>query len=304
MGRWTDYLFVNAATLLWAGNVVLGRALREAVGPWTLAAARGVIASVLFAALLWRRGGTHQPLRPADRWLVAAMAISGVVGFQVLLYAGLRSTTAVNAGLVNAAGPLATVLLARMLVGTPLARRHVVGAVVSLVGVAVILSQGSWETLARLRFNPGDVLVLGAVICWALYSIAGRKLLERHPTVWVTATSTVLGALVLVGPAGWEWTRTPPAWSPGVAAALLYIGAGPSFLAFLAWNEGVRRLGPSGAMAFYNTLPLYAGLVAAVALGELPGPAQWAGGILVVGGCLLAAAGSDRVRPRRRSRLA
>ncbi|GAB4259458.1 DMT family transporter [Deferrisoma sp.] len=289
MIKWTDYLFVNAATLLWAGNVVLGRALRDAVGPWTLAAIRGAIASVLFGLLLWRTRAGPKGATRKDWGLIAAMALTGVVGFQVLLYAGLRSTTAVNAGLVNAAGPLVTVFLARLLLGTPLARQHVIGGLVSLVGVAIILSRGSWEILTSLRFNPGDLFVLGAVVCWALYSIAGRRLLERHPTVWVTATSTVLGALVLLGPAAWEWGALPPRWSPGVVAALLYIGAGPSFVAFLAWNEGVRRLGPSGAMAFYNTLPLYAGFVAALALGELPGPAQWVGGMLVVGGCLLAA---------------
>jgi len=70
---------------------------------------------------------------------------------------------------------------------------------------------------------------------------------------------------------------------------LLYIGAGPSFLAFMAWNEGVKRLGPNGAMAFYNTLPLYAAMIALPALGEIPGMIQWVGGVLVVGGCLLAA---------------
>lgn len=289
MHSWTDYLFVNAATLLWAGNMVLGRALHQAVGPFTLSGVRAAIASLLFAVLLARRGGRGPDLTPREKGLVVVMALTGVAGFQVLQYAGLRYTTAVNAGLVNAAGPLITMILARWILGQSLRRQQVVGATLSLAGVGVIISGGSWAILAALQFNPGDLLVLAAVVLWALYSIAGRLLLTRHSTVRVTAVSTILGAAILAVPAAWEWSLTPPQWSPGVVAGLLYIGAGPSFLAFMAWNEGVRRLGPNGAMAFYNTLPLYAAVVALPALGEIPGMIQWMGGALVVGGCLLAA---------------
>jgi drug/metabolite transporter (DMT)-like permease len=286
---WTDYLFVNAATLLWAGNIVLGRALREAVGPLTLAGVRAAIASLLFAALLARRGGRGSELRPREKAHVVVMALTGVAGFQVLQYAGLRYTTAVNAGLVNAAGPLITMILARWMLGQSLRRQQVVGAVLSLAGVGVIISGGSWAMLAALRFNPGDLLILAAVVLWALYSISGRVLLTRHSTVRVTAVSTILGAAILAVPAAWEWSLAPPQWSLSVVAGLLYIGAGPSFLAFMAWNEGVKRLGPNGAMAFYNTLPLYAAVVALPALGEIPRMSQCVGGVLVVGGCLLAA---------------
>jgi len=289
LGSWTDYLFVNAATLLWAGNVVLGRALREAVGPFTLGGVRAAIASLLFAALLARRGEREPDFRPREKALVVVMALTGVVGFQVLQYAGLRYTTAVNAGLVNAVGPLITMILARWSLGQLLRRQELVGAVLSLAGVGVILSGGSWAMLAALRFNHGDLLVLAAVVLWAVYSISGRMLLTRHSTVRVTAVSTILGAAILAVPAAWEWRLAPPQWSLGSVAGLLYIGVGPSFLAFMAWNEGVRRLGTNGAMAFYNTLPLYAAMIALPALGEMPGMSQWVGGALVVVGCLLAA---------------
>ncbi len=289
MHSWTDYLFVNAATLLWAGNIVLGRGLRQSVGPFTLAGVRAAIASLLFAVLLARRGGRRSDLAPREKILMVAMGLTGVAGFQVLQYAGLRYTTAVNAGLVNAGGPLITMILARWILGQSLHRQQVVGAVLSLAGVGVIISGGSWAMLAALRFNPGDLLILAAVVLWALYSITGRVLLTRHSTVRVTALSTILGAAMLAVPTAWEWSLTPPQWSLSVVAGLLYIGAGPSFLAFMAWNEGVKRLGPNGAMAFYNTLPLYAAMIALPALGEIPGMIQWVGGVLLVGGCLLAA---------------
>jgi len=282
------YLLVNAATLLWAGNVVLGRALREAVGPWTLAGLRAAVAAVPFALLLLS-APRRAPVAPGDRLLALGMALCGVVGFQVLQYAGLHHTTALNAGVVNATGPLMTLFLAWLLGQERLSVAQLAGAAVSLAGVAVVLSGGSWAALRALRFNPGDLLVLAAVFLWAVYSLLGRALLRRQSTVWVTAVSTLAAVPLLAVPATWEVLVAPPVVDGSLLLAVLYIGVGPSFLAFLAWNHGVRRLGAGGAMAFYNTLPVYAGLLAGAALGEWPGPFQVLGGGLVLGGCLVAA---------------
>ncbi len=281
------YLLVNLSTALWAGNIALGRALRAEIGPWCLTASRAAMASILFAALLaLRREGCpkHRPW-----FLVLVMAGSGVVGFQVLQYAGLRYTTSFNAGLMNATGPLITLALARVLLGQRFGTRHAIGALLSLSGVGVILSGGDALALLRFRFNLGDLLVLAAVSLWGVYSIAGRVAGRRASTPWVAGVSTMLAVPFLVAPAAVECIADPPTIGPGLLLALVYIAAGPSFVAFLAWNEGIRRVGPIGAMAFYNTLPLYAGILGSVFLGEWPGPVQWLGGSLVIGGCLLAA---------------
>lgn len=288
------YLLANLSTALWAGNIALGRALRSDIGPWTLAASRAAVASLLFAGLLVLRRERHVERRP---WLlVAVMAGSGVVGFQVLQYAGLRYTTSFNAGLMNATGPLITLALARILLGQRFGARHTAGALLSLAGVGVILSGGDLAALLRLRFNVGDLLVLVAVSLWAVYSIAGRVASRRASIPWIAGISTMFAVPLLAAPAWVEIANSPPTVSWGLVLAVLYIGAGPSFVAFLSWNEGVRRVGPIGAMAFYNTLPLYAGMLGSVFLGEWPGPVQWLGGLLVIGGCLLAATSGSRDR--------
>ncbi|MFU8855438.1 MAG: DMT family transporter [Deferrisomatales bacterium] len=288
------YLLVNAATLLWAGNVVLGRALRDAVGPWTLAGLRAAVAAVPFALLLAYSGRRDGPARGVGfrEWgMIAAMTLSGVVGFQVLLYTGLRHTTALNAGVVNATSPLVALVLGRLLGAGPLRPGQMIGALVSLAGVVVVLSGGSWETLRGLELNPGDLLVLGAVFLWAVYSLLAKWLLVRRSPVWVTALSTLAALPVLAAPALWECAVSPPAIHGGLLLGILYIGLGPSFLAFLAWNHGVQRLGVAGAMAFYNTLPVYAGALGAALLGEWPRAYQLVGAALVLSGCLLAARG-------------
>ncbi len=279
---------VNLATLTWATNITLGRFLRDDIGPLTLAAARFAVAAPILAVLLWRRPAAERRLGH-DRWLLLGMALCGVVAFAPTLYLGLRYTTAVNTTLINGFGPLITGLLAGLLIGEPMSRRQVAGALVALVGIGVLISGGSAAYWRAAAVNPGDLIVVGAVTLWALYSVMGRRLMRHRPALSATALSSFLGLPLLAVAALWEVSVLPPRVSPQLLLALLYIGIAPTVGGFLAWNAGVRRLGASGAMVFYNTLPLYGALLGYFALGEPIGLAHLAGGILVVGGALWAA---------------
>ena len=240
---------VNLATLTWATNITLGRFLREDIGPLTLAAARFALAAPIFAALLWRRPAEERRLGQ-DRWLLLGMALTGVVTFAPTLYLGLRYTTAVNATLINGFGPLITGLLAGVLIGEPMSRRQVAGALVALVGIAVLISGSASAFWQGSAANPGDLIMVGAVTLWALYSVLGRRLMRHRPALPATALSSFLGLPLLATAAVWEMRVLPPSLSPQLLLALLYIGIAPTVGGFLAWNAGVRRLGASGAMVF------------------------------------------------------
>src|SRR5947207_325706 len=103
---WQPYVLLALANLFWAGNWVLGRALRDAFSPITLNFWRWLIAAfVLLPFALPQLAGKGALLR-RNAWLLAALALTGVVLFQSLVYLGLRSTTTVNAVLLNCTGPL------------------------------------------------------------------------------------------------------------------------------------------------------------------------------------------------------
>jgi drug/metabolite transporter (DMT)-like permease len=281
---------VNLATLTWATNMTLGRWLRDDIGPLTLAAARFLIASLCFAVLLQRRPPEERRLG-RDRWSLLGMALSGVILFAPALYLGLRFTPAVNATLINGFGPLITGLLAALLIREPMSRRQVAGAVLGLVGVMGLISRGSLAFWQAVRGNPGDLIVLGAVGLWGLYSVLGRQAMRRRSALSATALSSFLGLPVLLLAAFWEMQVLRIQASPQLILAVLYIGVAPTVIGFLSWNAGVRRLGSSGAMVFYNTLPLYGALLGHLFLGESLGPAHLVGGALIVGGGLWAPRG-------------
>ena len=279
---------VNLATFTWATNMVLGRWLRADIGPLTLAAARFLVASLVFAILLQRRPSTERRLG-SDRRMLVAMAFCGVVLFAPLLYVGLRFTTAVSATMINGFGPLITGILATVLIREPMDRRQVLGALAGLGGIGILLFGGSAASMQGFRLNVGDLVVLAAVTLWGLYSVLGRRVMETRSALSATAFSAFLGLPFLCVAAFWELQQIQVHAVPKVIAAVLYIGVFPTVVGFLSWNAGVRRLGASGAMVFYNTLPLYGALLGTVFLQESLGFHHLAGGLLIAGGGIWAA---------------
>ncbi len=279
---------VNMATFGWATNMVLGRWLREDIGPITLAAARFLIAACCFSILLRRRPPEERRLGP-DRWWLLGMALSGVVVFGPTLYLGLRYSTAVNATLLNGSGPLLTGLMASLVIREPMSRRQVVAALVGLAGVVVLISEGSLDFLGALRSGVGNLIVLGAVSVWSIYSVMGRRVMHNRSALSATALSAFLGLPFLLLAAVWDLRSFPvhPSWR--LLLIIGYIGLVPTVIGFLSWNAGVRRLGASGAMVFYNTLPLYGALLGSLLLGEPIGVFHVVGGALIIGAALWAA---------------
>jgi len=287
---WAGLLLVNLATFTWATNMTLARWLRESIGPLTLSALRFLLAAICFAALL--RARPPEERRPGkEAWGLIGMALSGVALFAPTLYWGLRFTTAVNATLINGLGPLITGMLAALLIREPLTARQLLAALIGLLGVILVISGGSRDLGGMLHGNLGDLLVLTAMVLWGVYSVLGRKVMARRSALSATALSMILALPLLIPAALVEQRAFPVRWRPEVGLAVLYIGVAPTVVGFLAWNEGVRRLGPGGAMMFYNTLPIYGALLGHFLLGEPLGPTHLLGGALIIGAGLWAAWG-------------
>ncbi|MGB3906252.1 MAG: DMT family transporter [Anaerolineae bacterium] len=279
---------VNLATITWATNMILGRWLRDEIGPLTLAASRFFIASLLFAILLRRRPPEERRLGP-DRRLLLAMAFTGVALFSPVLYLGLRFTTAVNATLISGLGPLITGVMAALLIQESMSRRQLGGAIAGLIGVATLISGGSVTFWRTMGVNVGDLISVVAVTLWALYSVLGRRVMRHRSALSATAFSAFLSLPFLLPAAVWETQVLPMNLGPHLLPFVVYIAIAPTVIGFVSWNEGVRRLGSSGAMIFMNTLPLYGALFGYLLLNEPIGPAHLVGGALIIGGGVWAA---------------
>jgi drug/metabolite transporter (DMT)-like permease len=283
------YLLLSGAALLWAGNFVLGRAMRGHIPPVGLAFWRW---SLALAVLLAFQGRRLLARRAAllDGWgVVVALGVMGVGNFNLFLYAGLQETTATNALLLNAAAPAFILALSFAAgQGRPTARM-IAGVLLSLAGVAAILSRGQLASLLALRLNPGDLWVLAAVLSWSVYTVLlPRRPRGVEPMVLLTATA-IVGTAWITPFYLWEISRglhvTPDV--PTVAS-ILYVGLFASLAAYALWNAGVALAGPGRAGVALNLMPAFGTVLAVVLLGEPFHPFQAAGIGLIVAGVTLA----------------
>lgn len=287
------YLLVNLATLLWASNIALGRALRDQISPAMIVTIRASIAGVIYLVLLLTIYRSQlKPGRATSRseWLLyLGMGFTGVFAYPVLMYKALQYTTATHAALINAAGPLVTMLLAALLLKERITSRLVGGGIVSLVGVGLIISNGSLSGMIEQGLNPGDLIMLGIIFLWGLYSVWSRAATRQSSSLRVTAISTWLALPLLLPTAAVEWGSSPTTFTLPLILVCIYVGVFPTVIAFLCWNEGVRRVGPNQAMAFYNMLAVYGALFGILFLGESLSVELLVGGALVIGGGLFVA---------------
>ena len=281
-------IYVNIATLAWASNMMAGRMLKDSIGPVTLAASRFIVAAIIFYILLGYQSEENRRIGK-DFKVLAGMALTGIVLFSPMLYLGLHYTTALNGTLINGMGPLLTGAMAALLIHQPMSRRQIMGACVGFAGVVFLISGGSISYLQTAHFNIGDIIVLCSVAIWGLYSVLGSQVMRRRSPVSTTAFSTLMGLPLLLLPAMWELQTIPVSVDLNLVLSILYLGVVPAAGGFYAWNAGVAKLGPSGAMVFYNTLPLYGALLGFTLLGEQIGLPHIVGGILIVGGSIWAA---------------
>ncbi len=275
--------------LLWASNAVLGRLLRDSISPVTLNAIRWTLAVVLllpFAIAILRR---DSPLWPHWR-RYGVLGLLGIGLYNALQYLALQTSTPLNVTLVGASMPFWMLAVGALCFGQRVTRPQVGGAVLSILGVMLVLAQGRWAHLRALRLVPGDLYMMLATACWAVYS--WMLVNTREPAGLRQDWAAFLMAQMVFG-AAWSGVFAAGEWSLGaarvnwswtLAAALLFIAVGPAIVAFRCWGTGVQRAGPTAAGFFLNLTPLFAALLSAAFLGELPHWYHGAAFVLIVGG--------------------
>ncbi|HZX29457.1 MAG TPA: DMT family transporter [Telluria sp.] len=286
-------LLLTIPPLLWAGNAIVGRLLRDAVPPMTLNLLRWVLALALLLPLAWRTLAAHPGWwRAWRRW--SLLGLFGIGLYNSLQYLALQTSTPINVTLVAAGMPVWMMLVGRFFFHAPVRPRQLAGVLLSIAGVLVVLSRGDAQALAAMRLVPGDVFMILATIAWSFYT---WMLLQPRDTATLRSdwaaflfAQVLFGALWSAAFTGVEWTLKPDAhivWSWPVAAGLLYVAAGPAVIAFRCWGAGVQRAGASVGAFFSNLTPLFAAVLSSAFLGEPPHLYHALAFLLIVGGIVL-----------------
>jgi drug/metabolite transporter (DMT)-like permease len=288
------------AAVVWGGSIVAQKWALGSFSALEVSLLRGVGALALLVPLWWWQEGAASKLSARDLAILAALSL-GVLGNHLLTLFGLRYVEAAVGGVIIGAAPAITALLSSLLLRDLPFRVVALGCAVSFGGVALVSGAGSSGGAGS---NPwlGGALVVLAQVCWALYSIGGRHIMERVSALtvnWMTLAFSLLPQIPLL------WTDQkalaagmdsviPSAW---MAVAFLIVF--PTALGQQAWLHGVKGVGPSRAGIFINLIPVSALLLSVLILGETLDAIKVAGIVLILAGVWLVHWQSGRYKEAR-----
>jgi drug/metabolite transporter (DMT)-like permease len=282
-------LMLVGATVGWGVGSTATRFAVGEMGPFLAAFLRFGFGALLLLVLLARRGELRGLPAPRDWPLLVVLGFLGVTGFGALYTSGLKWTSSAEGTLIHGISPLVTLLLGALLLGERIRRWQALGGLVAFGGLAVLLSGGSGTLSSGQDHLFGDLLILGAALCWSGYSVAVRMAAGRFGLAETSAYSVLIGSVLLVPLALIEPAQQPIA-SVGLSTwlAIGYLAVASSCYAYLWWNDGIRTIGAGRAALFTFVVPLAATLSAIPLLGEWPSPVQLVGGALILSGLFVA----------------
>jgi drug/metabolite transporter (DMT)-like permease len=268
--RWARVL-LWVVPALWSCNYLIARAADGVIAPHLLASGRWALAALLMLPFTWRGLWAH---RSAWRQEWKHLLVLGALGMWICgawVYVGGQSTSSTNMALIYAVTPVTIAALSARMLHEHMRGRQWVGVVMALLGLLFVIAKGDLTHLLAVRFSAGDLWIVAAALSWTAYSV----LLKHWPTRLGPAerlVATIVGGLVVllpftVGEA--LLTVTPPL---GWAAAGLVLAAAviPGALSYGAYSFLQRELGASRTALMLYLTPVYAPVMAWLALGEQP----------------------------------
>lgn len=285
---WT-YAGVIATTFFWGSNFLVGAHLLHQVSALGITLERFVISTALLLVIFGGSGRLRLQTLRRNFAALTAVGLFGGAGFNLLMYTGLESTSAINAALIMATTPLWTPLIATLLGEERIDRRGATGLAFGLVGVILVISHGRLQALLGLQFSTGDLMVLGGALCWSMATALSRRKIKEATAQETTAYSMLISTVVLIV-LGFIYERPISAIAATPIDAhlsILYLAVCGTVLAYLFWFDAVLKIGAGRTASFFNLVPVFTVLIA-LALGTPPSVWQWIGMAGVILGVMLA----------------
>ncbi|MFK8184990.1 MAG: DMT family transporter [Phormidesmis sp.] len=264
---WRQSLLAVLTSLLFAGSFVAGKYTTDEMGPLLITLLRYLIASVFLFLLVSRQPTIGPRLRSAsavDKLCLLGLGTFGVVGYHFFFFSSLRYTAVANSAIINAFNPVITGFLAAVILKEKLALKNYAGGAIAILGVLILLTHGNLISLLQLQFNAGDLLMLCAVMCWAVYSILLRHLGKTYSGLAMSYYGALFGVAQLIFLVIPELLQTGfPQLSWPSVLGILYMGIGASGIGYLLFTLSIQRIGPTKSTSIvYSGVPVWVALLA------------------------------------------
>ncbi len=302
-------------TIIWGTNYALVKTAFRELDPQAFNALRLVLASsvMVSASMIFRRRWaargsaaddeigvvasifhTPAPVTRADWVRLVWLGLVGHCLYQYLFVGGLAKTSVANGALLVSATPVVITLFSSIGGKERIGALHWAGTLLSFLGIYLVVGRGAHVSEASLR---GDAMLLGAVVCWALYTLGARPLMARHSPVGITALSMLIGTLLYIPLAARELGSVDyRAVSAITWTKLIYSSLFAICIAYTIWYAAVREIGSARTSVYSNLLPIVAMATAYLWLHEPLDTAKLGGAASVLAGVALSRMGQGRLQ--------
>lgn len=300
MGHWPIYIRLTATALMWGGTFIAGRAVAGSLAATNAAIGRFTVAAAFLILLTFLREGRLQ--RPDMGQVMGTLFLGffGIFAYNIFFFNALSLMPASRTALFVAFNPICSALMLALFFRERFPLLKWTGIAVALFGALFVVGNGDLTAVAETLFasQSGELLILGAVVSWAIYTVFGQRLVTGL-SVYATTTYSVIWGLLLI--TVWHiMTQSGPIFAATTltdGAAILYLGLFGTVVPFVWYNTGVRTLGAARTAIFTNLVPVFGVVLGVVFLGESLPSAVILGGSIVLVGIILtnsASAGARR----------
>ena len=267
--------YLTTAALMWAGNAIVGKILVQSSSPVLLNTSRWGVTALILLPFAWGVFKGSSPLwGQTKRFLL--LSLFGVGSYNVLLYLALQSSTPINVTLIGASMPIWAIVIGALFYKESSHAKQIIGALISLLGVSIVIVRGELERLIEIEFVVGDLLMVFATILWGAYSWMLSHPKESTERTWPWSyfllAQVGFGFCWSIGFAVTEWQLDFSyfAWSWPTVLMIIYVIVGPSLIAYRCWGLGVTRAGATVATFFTNLIPLFTAILSTLLLQKPP----------------------------------
>ena len=284
--------YLTTAALMWAGNAIVGKILVQSSSPVLLNTIRWGVTALILLPFAWRVFGSASPLWQSSKRF-ALLSLLGVGSYNVLLYLALKSSTPINVTLIGASMPIWAIVIGALFYKEQPNIKQIIGAVISLIGVTVVIVRGELERLIEIEFVAGDLLRVLATILWGAYSWMLSHPKESTERTWPWSyfllAQVGFGFCWSLGFAVTEWQLEYSyfTWSWPTVFMIIYVIIGPSLIAYRCWGLGVSGAGATVATFFTNLIPLFTAILSTLLLQKPPELFQGVAFALILAGIYL-----------------
>ena len=268
--KYFAYVLLVLATLFWSGNFIVGKfATLFEIPPLTLNAFRWISVWLILMPFTYNEICKNIPIIKKNWLVISVMGVITISTFNSVVYYALNYTQVINAVLVLAAIPAATIVLSSLMKIERTNIFQLIGLFLSIIGIGSIISNGDLQKIVSLSFNKGDLWMLVCVFTWSLYSTLLKKYKFKISQFSLIQLMVTVGILFLIPQFFYEKSiGLEVSFHKGFFLILFYVVVFPAIAAYYCWQKGIEIIGPNRSTMFIQLMPLFSAVMAIIIFKE------------------------------------